>query len=483
MHSLRQMGYSFESAISDIVDNSISADGKIIEIDFPSNPTSIYISIVDNGCGMDSDELFQAMKYGSKNPLESRDNNDLGRFGLGLKLASLSLCKILTVVSKKNGQYFGMRWNLNNISDEDDWYIEELSDLEIECIHSIQKLHRNESGTLVLWEDFDFMYKISGGKLYNEITSRLADSIFHLSLVYHRFLSRPHEISILVNDKPIMPLDPFLSSNKKTRSLRSPEYISVTDENDIERKIRIEAIVLPFHQDLTSQDINDLGGIQRLSTMQGFYVYRNNRLIIWGTWFKMKPDSELTKYARIKVDIPSSLDSIWQIDIKKSNAQLPSKIRNVLSSYVEEVMNTSIKRSTHRTTLKNRDITHLWETHQNRDKKLVFKVNRKSAIFQNLSQNISESDMIFVEDFIEYLEKSLPYQDLYVEQANNNISIELDEYEMSKMISGSIQFSKNIARLSPSLEAKVIVEKVCNIEPFSKYTFVRKELEKYYGIS
>src|SRR5690606_20395217 len=104
MNLLRQMGYTFEAALADIVDNSISANASIIEIDSPPNPQEIYITVVDNGVGMDEEELLLAMKYGSKNSLEERALSDLGRFGLGLKLASLSLCRILTVASKKNGK-------------------------------------------------------------------------------------------------------------------------------------------------------------------------------------------------------------------------------------------------------------------------------------------------------------------------------------------------------------------------------------------
>lgn len=478
MNSLRQMGYTFESALADIIDNSITANATLIDIDFPSNPTVIYVSIIDNGVGMDYNELFQAMKYGSKSSLDNRSSTDLGRFGLGLKLASLSLCRVLTVISKKSNRVCGMRWNLNNMDDDSDWCIEELTELEIECTHNISKLHANSTGTLVLWEDFDFLKKISGGRLFNELTEKLADSIFHLSLVFHRFLQKPFDVSILINSRRVEPLDPFLSNHKKTRILRSPEDLIITDDNDIERKIRIEAIVLPFQNDLTLQDIQKLGGIERLRSMQGFYVYRNDRLIIWSTWFKMKPESELTKYARIKVDIPSSLDNIWQIDIRKSNALLPSKIRTILCSYVEEVMNTSVRKSTHRTVLKNKDISHLWETHENRDKKIVFKVNRRSTVYKILKNHVTEKDMEYFEDFIEYIEKSLPYHDLYVEVANGNISQEVDDYEKDRLIAGSKQFLDIFKKLNPELNQNELITQVCSIEPFSKYLFIKQELEK-----
>lgn len=101
MISMRSMGYTFEAAIADIIDNSISAEASKIIIKFPVDPADCYIAICDNGAGMDSIELFDAMKYGSNIKGYVRDEKDLGRFGLGLKAASLSQCRKLTVISKK----------------------------------------------------------------------------------------------------------------------------------------------------------------------------------------------------------------------------------------------------------------------------------------------------------------------------------------------------------------------------------------------
>lgn len=103
MLSMRAMGYSFESAVADIVDNSISAEAKRISIRFAIDPKNLYVAICDDGHGMSSEELFDAMKYGSEQKRTGRSESDLGRFGLGLKSASLSQCRKLTVASKKDG--------------------------------------------------------------------------------------------------------------------------------------------------------------------------------------------------------------------------------------------------------------------------------------------------------------------------------------------------------------------------------------------
>jgi hypothetical protein len=479
MNSLRQMGYTFEAALADIVDNSISANASIIEIDSPPNPQEIYITVVDNGVGMDEEELLLAMKYGSKNSLEERALSDLGRFGLGLKLASLSLCRILTVASKKNGKLLAMRWDLDSNAEED-WCIEILANQELMSLPNIQKLLSMESGTLVLWQNFDLLNKISGGKIYKELSDKVVQAIFHISLVYHRFLTKPYNITISVNNKLIKPLNPFLTNHPKARTLRQPERLSVLDDKDIERSIQVEAVVLPYQSELSIQDIESLGGIDKLRTMQGFYVYRNDRLIIWATWFKIKPDSELTKYARIKVDIPSTLDNIWQIDIRKSDAQLPSKIRNTLRAYVDDVMQTSVRRSTHRTVLKNKEISHIWELHETRDKKKTFKINRHSEVYKNLKKRVDEDQMTFFEEFLDYVEKTVPYQDMYVEVANGNISNDVSDQEKESLISGAISFFEIIRHSHKNKTNEELINLVCQNEPFSKYKFIKLALEEFY---
>ena len=119
MNSMRSMGYTFEAAIADIVDNSISAKAERIDIKFPVDPGHIYVAICDDGSGMDSDELFDAMKYGSEKKKNGRSTDDLGRYGLGLKSASLSQCRKLTVISKKDGRYSAYSWDLDVIEKEE----------------------------------------------------------------------------------------------------------------------------------------------------------------------------------------------------------------------------------------------------------------------------------------------------------------------------------------------------------------------------
>jgi len=137
MGAMRSMGYSFEAAIADIIDNSISAEARNILIKFPTDPINCVVSILDDGNGMDKNSLFLSMKYGSHSSEEERNENDLGRFGLGMKAASLSQCKILTVASKQNGIISAYQWNYDIILHEKEWLVLELNESEISQLYGI----------------------------------------------------------------------------------------------------------------------------------------------------------------------------------------------------------------------------------------------------------------------------------------------------------------------------------------------------------
>ncbi|MDE7034340.1 MAG: ATP-binding protein [Mucispirillum sp.] len=187
VESTRSIGYSFETAVADIIDNSISKHANNIFIYFDSNNPQ-YLMVLDNGAGMDNNELIDAMKYGSKSSNDERDKDDLGRFGLGLKMASLSQCRKLTVVSKKGSKLSGAVWDLDHIIETNNWELILLDDNDIKQVKYIDKLNSYESGTIVLWENFDRITKEAGdhSKIFdNKITITRA----HVSLVFHRFLS------------------------------------------------------------------------------------------------------------------------------------------------------------------------------------------------------------------------------------------------------------------------------------------------------
>jgi len=122
LESMRAIGYSFEAALADLIDNSIAAGARNVNIRFSAN-NAPYIAVIDDGAGMSPQDLTDAMRHGSRNPGIRRDALDLGRFGLGLKTASLSQCRTLTVVSLRDGVVSARRWDLDYIARRRDWWL------------------------------------------------------------------------------------------------------------------------------------------------------------------------------------------------------------------------------------------------------------------------------------------------------------------------------------------------------------------------
>lgn len=478
MESMRSMGYTFESAISDVIDNSISAEANSIDIDFPSNPLDIYIAIIDNGHGMDSEELVKAMKYGSSNVNETRAEKDLGRFGLGMKSASLSQCRKLTVISKKNGKYCACSWDLDIVIETKEWTLIEYNQEEIKKIKCFERLESFESGTIVIWQNFDYIYKISKGNVYHEISKKLDDTEKYISLIFHRFMARTkNKVNISINERIIEPLEPFLENHKKTTE-KKEDMISQEDKDGIKRIIKIKPYILPFQKDLTDTDIKKLGGQTRLNREQGFYVYRNDRLIIWGTWFKMAPKTELSKYARIKIDIPNTLDDIWSIDIKKQKAFLPPAIENQLIKKVEDSLITSKTKVVHKATIKDDNKNRLWHIFKTRDGKVLFRINKNSPVLEHIYSQVSQEVHSYLDDIFEYIEKTIPYQDMYIAVANNTIENTISDEEKQLLINKAISFIDTLYILSNGSKTKEeIIDEVLKMQPFSEYDFIKNKIK------
>ena len=285
MNSMRAMGYSFEAAIADIVDNSVSAQARNIVLRFPIDPSDCCVAVCDDGIGMNKKELLDAMKYGSQLKSANRSEDDLGRFGLGMKAASLSQCRRLTVASKKDCKLSAYVWDLDVIEEKKDWYMVDCSKEQIAEIRYIDFLSDKESGTIVLWENFDLIEK-SSGNVYAELGKHQNATAEYLSLLFHRYLNGEgrNPLTIMVNNYKLTGLDPFLENHRKTNVRRKIE-IPIKDSEGKEQIVSVQPFVLPFQKDLSAEDKRLSGGIENYRAKQGFYIYRNKRLIIWGTWF------------------------------------------------------------------------------------------------------------------------------------------------------------------------------------------------------
>ena len=148
VESMKEIGYSLGSALADIVDNCITAQARRIQLFSELNGADSKIAILDDGKGMTEEDLLEAMRLGSRSPLEERESSDLGRFGLGLKTASFSQCRVLTVVTRNGNDTACARWDLDRISSSDRWEVELLDDWS--TIPWVD--HLGIQGTLVVWE-------------------------------------------------------------------------------------------------------------------------------------------------------------------------------------------------------------------------------------------------------------------------------------------------------------------------------------------
>ncbi len=409
MESTRAIGYSTETAIADIIDNSVSAEADIIEIDFmPSNTP--YVSILDNGAGMDDQNLVQAMQYGSKNPLESRDIEDLGRYGLGLKTASLSQCKILTVISKRNNMINGCQWNLDHIKKTQSWSLILLDNKELNNFPNIEKLKNLKSGTLVIWQDLDKFF-LKNRNISEVISKKCIATINHLSLVFHRYLNGEkgiNKIHIFVNNSELKGKDPFLY--KKSAQIMSDEIIKIDGS-----KIIVKPFILPHTSSLTQLEIKELGDNETLKKQQGFYIYRNKRLLVWGTWFKLIKQNELSKLARVQVDIPNTLDDLWTLDIKKSTAVPPDEVKKNLSIIINKIVTSSHRTYTYRGRKELDDKTiNLWNRLKTREGGVEYILNKEHPLIQNIieKQPLIKKELNLL---LDQISNSLPINSIYVD--------------------------------------------------------------------
>ena len=416
VESLRKYGYDFSSALADILDNSISADCSDIEITFL--PNTSWLKIKDDGKGMNRSEIEIAMQLGSGDPLESRNKNDLGRFGCGLKTASFSQSRKLIVLSKQNKKYTGAEWDLDVIKNSNEWKLGILSSKEIETY--IKKFGDIDSktGTLVIWDNIDQM------KGEADQNQKIDEAKEHLRLTFHRFMDKTlHKtgLTIKINGDALKPLDPFLSG----KSNKTPQQKILIKEGSNEC-ILLEGYTLPALNKLSQTQKSDIELKNDLNQAQGFYIYRGNRLIKYGGWLGLKKYQALTNLSRVKVDVPNSIDEEWNTDIKKTSMDPPPRVMNSLRKLLDKFHDPSKKIYKKRASDKLKDVE-IWQRYEQQkdlnkpDLSVSFEVNKKSDRYKKMFDILDkENQKIFVE-FINYLEDELPAQQISIDVIDGKI--------------------------------------------------------------
>lgn len=403
--SMRSLGYTFETALADIIDNSVAARASNIHILIEENQNlPPFLAVVDDGCGMSREELNAAMQYACTNPQEKRSEHDLGRFGLGMKAASQSQCRTLTVLSKKHGEMSAAEWDLNLVAETDDWTLRLYAPSELVSIPCYDRLLLLEHGTVVVWRDFDQL-KAKEFDVYDALINNLDQSREHLELIFHRYLSEGL-LRMDINGRKLSPKDPFLinkSGTTPSERITIPGY---------EGFVRVIGYTLPHQNRLTHDELLSLGIKDRnMEDEQGFYIYRNKRLIFWGSWLRMTRKAMKTKLSRVQVDVPNTMDHLWELDIRKSQAYPPKLVRERLSRLLDSLCKTSAEVIGNRGRVSvgsKSSEESFWLPKDLGNHRYSVTINREASIISSFCDSLSDNQQKSFLSLLKWLEVSYP---------------------------------------------------------------------------
>jgi hypothetical protein len=464
IETFRAIGYSIETAIADIIDNSITAGAKNIWIDYDWKGSNTTLSILDDGLGMDNEELIQAMRPGSKNPLEERNRDDLGRFGLGLKTASFSQSRKFTVYAKsKSHEPNFWTWDLDFVNQEQAWKLIRFIPNEEKWSQIIESV---ETGTCVIWWDLDRLTKHTSEESEDAKAKFMEtmDSVkSHLSMVFHRYIDEG--LKIFFREREIKSWDPFMIG---------VDGLQTKPETRLEGgSIRIKGFVLPHRSKLSAEQYNyGKGPKDNWTAHQGFYVYRNRRLLVAGDWLGLFKREVHYDLCRIQVDLPNNFDNDWQIDIKKSIARPPSIYREQILSLAKEARNQAVEVYRHKGKVLKRKLASdeyfpFWEERARHGKRF-YKINRNHPLLNEL---LSKSGDLRkeIEKVIQFIEETIPVP-LITLQENENEKPHGQPFEgidhnsiketMQKLFKGFV---------SSGLSIEKAKARILNTEPYNFY--------------
>lgn len=479
IETLRAYGYSLNTAIADLVDNSISAHARNVWIRMHWAGEESWIAIIDDGHGMEEEVLVNAMRPGSQNPLAERDEKDLGRFGLGMKTASFSQCRSLTVATKvAGGSHSLRRWDLDYVGRHNEWRL--LRDPRDGAANIQSELDGLDHGTVLLLEGLD---RLCAGQSYRNPKHRdaflsIVDGLSkHLSMVFHRFLSGPKPLSIYLNGKSnehrLAPWDPFLENDVSTS--KQPEEIKTFHGGTV----RIQGFVLPHKDRFKSAEEHEAaGGSGGWNGQQGFYIYRNKRLLVPGSWLGIGgrrhgwTKEEHYKLARIRVDIPNNMDSEWQIDVKKSGAIPPVLVRSWMEAYAAETRKKARDVFSHRGVYgvrqKRVEVARLWRA-GTRGGSIVYRIDRNHDLVRSVkngSRDISRE----LDALLTLIEETVPVQQIWLDMAEKPEQagapfVGMQEREVISLVESTLDVLAGPGR-KPTQE---LIDSVCRMDAFLGY--------------
>lgn len=328
--SLRDTGYVFNTAVADLVDNSIAANADIVEIEFKLDPRgNVRFSILDNGTGMDQEGLVNALRYGSS---QRGDPSSLGKFGLGLKTASTAFARAIKLTSKSKSEEVIRTFVLDlDFVGTEGWFAQEL---ELPDLVDSERIAGN-SGTVLRWDKVDKVikkYQDPTGTAAKNAIAKLETSLrLHLAMIFQRFLdkgdSRARNVALSLNGVSVGPWNPFGWGAE----LVQEKIIKVETPDGQDAELGLRVFILPRKSELQAQMGPNAHELARLENpYQGVYVFRENRMIHGPDWLGMFMQEPHGTLCRAEMSFDYKLDDAFQIDIKKSQINLEPAIEEIL---------------------------------------------------------------------------------------------------------------------------------------------------------
>jgi hypothetical protein len=344
--SIAEQGYSLETSLADLIDNSVSADAGHVEIIINTDEEPFILFLADDGNGMDEETLKKSMHFPSSFLENVRSIKDLGRFGLGLKTASFAQSRKFTVLSRTKGtdRFYGRTWDVDFLKKSEKWRIivntedeiRELLDQYNALSHTFLNRPENfEANTIVVWHSlYKFEEYLDEESRRATIKHQISEiTTEYLSLVFHRFLERKSNALIIrVNNRVILPFNPF-PGEEDFRSIPNKQRWLKEDV------VKMEGFILPSRSIDESREYGSVWATKSrgLMDLEGIYVYRANRIIVFGGWNDVIRKSPILRLARLRVEVGNKVDHLFHLNVAKSQIVIPFDLKSAFLRYVVQL--------------------------------------------------------------------------------------------------------------------------------------------------
>jgi len=464
IESLRAVGYDLSTAVADLVDNSLTAGATEIDVVFFWNGEASSIAVIDNGSGMSEEALIEAMRIGA-DPTLPRERNDLGRFGLGLKTASFSQCRRVIVSTRTEGSNLWTRcWDLDYVRATCQWRVlHKGSPKAAEYSARIGK-----SGTSVVWENLDGLVSgtVAESAFDRDVFNDRIEAVEkHLAMVFHRFMERSRGVLFRINGNPVKPWDPFLTSHPATQH-PEPDILAMKSETVV-----VDAYILPHHSKLSPQEYADAGGPHGWVAHQGFYIYRNSRLLVPGDWLGLGvKKEEHYKLARIRIDLPNTLDALWGIDIKKSTARVPVELKEPLARIGKATREKAVDIYRHRGSVLGRahaeENSFVWQQKVSHGK-IFYRINRQHPLIRRILSD-DRPDPSALKASLRLIEESVPVPLIILNKSQKPESeaVPFEQAESGEVYELAVQLYQ--ALIHTGVSRAEAIERLYRMEPFNR---------------